>query len=211
MMSLIGRIDENTFGVRGNINLSYAYGFYPSISFINHSCGPNLGVVQDKTVLIMYALHDIKKGDEVNISYLELNRLTEIRRKHLMNEYNFFCLCDRCVINAKTEDDDYFLQDFVCRNTKCDGKGIKIPVPVTEDSTSSHRHLISSKRRQKYSSLYKYYCNLCEKVSILGHTEDLSAEIPHGLCKPHERDMRDKIDSGDLLASKFSVLGESSH
>lgn len=220
-MSLIGRIDENTFGVRGNINLSYAYGFYPSISFINHSCAPNLGVVQDRRILRMHALHDIKAGEELNISYLELNRSTEVRRQHLMAEYNFFCLCPRCCLNARTENDDDFLQDFVCRNPKCDGKGIRIPC-AKDPAAEADRPLISSKRRAKYSDRYNFYCNLCEKVFIVGHAEDLSEEKPHGLCKEHEKDIRDSSQPDEAAleplqeintptsASRFAALSETS-
>jgi hypothetical protein len=33
MVDLIGKIDENSFGIRANINYSYGYGLYPQLSF----------------------------------------------------------------------------------------------------------------------------------------------------------------------------------
>jgi hypothetical protein len=36
-IELLGRIDENSFGIRANINYSYAYGLYPQLSFFKYA------------------------------------------------------------------------------------------------------------------------------------------------------------------------------
>jgi SET domain-containing protein len=37
--------------------------------FINHSCGPNCEAIEDEGRIFIYALHDIKAGEELSYSY----------------------------------------------------------------------------------------------------------------------------------------------
>ena len=37
--------------------------------FINHSCGPNCEAIEDEGRIFIYALHDIKEGEELSYSY----------------------------------------------------------------------------------------------------------------------------------------------
>lgn len=134
IVPLIGKIDQNTFGVRFDRNLSYAFGLFPTMSYFNHTCAPNVCVIQHNTALNIMAMRDIEVGEEVAISYIEVNRATKDRRKCLQAEYNFFCRCTRC--NApptNTDLVDDFVETYVCKNKTCDGKGLLIPLkqPVT--------------------------------------------------------------------------------
>jgi len=95
----------------------------------------------------MFALKDIMPEEEINISYIELDRSTKDRRETLMMEYNFWCRCPRCCEDVNTENDP-FIQQFVCPEPNCDGKGIRIPIRMVDGTKSSK-------------------CNLCQKADIL--------------------------------------------
>jgi SET and MYND domain-containing protein len=129
IVQLIGKIDQNTFGVRFDRNLSYAFGLFPNMSYFNHTCAPNVCVIQHNTVLNIMAMRDIEAGEEVGISYIETNRNTKDRRKCLQVEYNFYCRCSRCNAPPTNTAEDDFVQRYVCKNRSCDGKGLLIPLP----------------------------------------------------------------------------------
>lgn len=151
-VSLIGKIDQNTFGVRYDRNLSYAFALVPAMSYFNHSCAPNVCVIQHNTVVNIYALRDIEPGEEVAISYIETNRPTKDRRRCLQAEYNFYCRCLRCN-TAPTESMAYddFVERYSCKTKSCDGKGLLIPLTDTEENIS----------------LGVKACNICQSTKII--------------------------------------------
>lgn len=147
VVSLIGKIDQNTFGVRYDRNLSYAFALVPAMSYFNHSCSPNVCVIQHNTVVNIYALRDIEPGEEVAISYIETNRPTKDRRQCLQIEYNFYCRCPRC--NAPPMDTaghDDFVERYGCKTKSCDGKGLLIPLVDNEGQKA---------------------CNICQSTQII--------------------------------------------
>lgn len=152
MVSLIGKIDQNTFGVRYDRNLSYAFALVPAMSYFNHSCAPNVCVIQHNTVVNIYALRDIEVGEEVAISYIETNRPTKDRRRCLQAEYNFYCRCSRCnaapVENASYDD---FVERYCCKTKSCDGKGLLIPLVDTEEDLAQELRA----------------CNICQSTKII--------------------------------------------
>lgn len=149
IVRLIGKVDQNTFGVRYDRNLSYAFGVFPSMSYFNHSCAPNIAVIQTNTALKMLALRDIDAGEEVAISYIETDRPKLARRKCLQAEYNFTCCCPRCNIPPSNTLRDDFVHRYVCPNPMCDGKGLLIPI-----LDSSSGQVISSA------------CNICQSDEL---------------------------------------------
>lgn len=100
---------------RANINTEAQGGMYLVHSHLNHSCSPNVSIrhppsrhgVRQATKIIALAKNEIKKGDELVITYqdpsLELSR----RRMLLWREYMFGpCECQRCLeeLNGLNED-----------------------------------------------------------------------------------------------------------
>jgi hypothetical protein len=70
---------------------------------MNHSCDPNVVTVcghPDHRVQVV-ALKEIKKGDEICISYIDEHVDIRTRRKALYSKYMFICHCARC--NAETK------------------------------------------------------------------------------------------------------------
>ncbi|EGG17793.1 SET domain-containing protein [Cavenderia fasciculata] len=66
-------------------------------SFFNHSCDPNVYMAfpHDKTAVIT-ALRDIKKGEELFISYGDSEKDMFDRQTHLFDNYGFNCDCPKC-------------------------------------------------------------------------------------------------------------------
>ncbi|KAK0619545.1 hypothetical protein B0T14DRAFT_566384 [Immersiella caudata] len=72
-------------------------GLYPLIARINHDCRPNAFVRYSPRTLVVEAVayKDIQPGEEVSVSYLPLNLLTE-QRTQLIKEWGFNCTCSLC-------------------------------------------------------------------------------------------------------------------
>ncbi|CAF3717439.1 unnamed protein product [Rotaria sordida] len=100
--SIIGKSLTNAFGIwsidepDGNKEF-FGYSLYPSASFFNHSCNPNLIKIKKGAKIIFKLSKNIKKNEELCINYgNSINDDLEIRQKDL-KEWFFDCLCERCV------------------------------------------------------------------------------------------------------------------
>jgi hypothetical protein len=73
------------------------FGIFPKMAKINHSCKPNAVSVysEPQGTRIIWAARDIKKGEEITITYVPLLQTTEQRREGLAN-YGFHCECEVC-------------------------------------------------------------------------------------------------------------------
>ncbi|KAF9024824.1 SET domain-containing protein [Hymenopellis radicata] len=96
---LMGRLRTNGFticGLSGAREAPYS-GVFDVLSRINHSCGPNTTRHFDmKTfALKLYAVRNIKEGEEITTSYCELDIPTSQRQKSLA-PYGFQCACPHC-------------------------------------------------------------------------------------------------------------------
>ncbi|KAJ9454317.1 Histone-lysine N-methyltransferase ATXR2 [Diplonema papillatum] len=78
-------------------------GIYRVCSCFNHSCVPNIQVSygddNDETLLV-YALRDIKKGEELCISYIDEDADFKTRQEQLKDHYLFTCACPKCTEDA---------------------------------------------------------------------------------------------------------------
>ena len=74
----------------------YDYGplTLPIIAKINHSCKPNVKFRfnRDTGSMHLYAIRDIKKGEEIFDSYLE-NKKINVHKEYLQEHYGFICNC----------------------------------------------------------------------------------------------------------------------
>ncbi|KAL7268574.1 hypothetical protein RUND412_008797 [Rhizina undulata] len=71
--------------------------FDPTASLMNHSCEPNAMMVFDGRGLGVFAVEEIKEGEEVTICYIDANDGYEKRQKDLRETYWFECDCKRCL------------------------------------------------------------------------------------------------------------------
>lgn len=101
--TMIQADNHNAFGIRagGEDSEEYmGYGVYPSSSYFNHSCSPNLSKKRVGRSWQFSAARDIAVGEECCITYLggdekDLNR--QERQSRLKEVWGFECCCVRCV------------------------------------------------------------------------------------------------------------------
>ncbi|KAK0707810.1 hypothetical protein B0H67DRAFT_647952 [Lasiosphaeris hirsuta] len=72
-------------------------GLYPEVSRINHECRPNCIVRYSPSTLVVevVAYRDIKRGEELSLSYIPLNLLSE-QRQDVIKGWGFHCACALC-------------------------------------------------------------------------------------------------------------------
>lgn len=105
------------------------FGVFPRLCMLNHACLPNVTVAASqrppRAVLRAMALVDVKKGEELCISYSEAHLLKDkqARQNWLAKTYLFECSCDLC----KCEDSEAtalvatFEKRFRCKVNGCKG------------------------------------------------------------------------------------------
>ncbi|KAH8687558.1 hypothetical protein BGZ60DRAFT_393911 [Tricladium varicosporioides] len=72
-------------------------GLFPKIARINHDCTPNCGNYwSEKTGRrIIYTNREVKKGEEITVSYIPL-LLKAGKRRERLGQYGFVCGCEAC-------------------------------------------------------------------------------------------------------------------
>lgn len=97
-----GREVQNSFGIRSlgdEGSEFFGYGVWPSASYFNHSCRPNVRRRRVGRTWVFEAAGDVGEGQELYISYLngeeEVLSGTE-RRARLSRTWGFECGCQRC-------------------------------------------------------------------------------------------------------------------
>ncbi|XP_055639300.1 histone-lysine N-trimethyltransferase SMYD5 [Toxorhynchites rutilus septentrionalis] len=83
---------------------------YSNQSKVNHSCAPNAECrfPYSNNVLALTTVRDIRKGEEICISYLDecsLERSRHSRQKKLLENYLFLCQCDKCEMQVNDADE----------------------------------------------------------------------------------------------------------
>ena len=93
---LLRRFTLNNFGILNDLQNVVASGLYPSASVLNHSCSPNCILTYRGDTVTIRTIRDVREGEELTHSYIDLCQTTEERREILQAEYGFKCDCERC-------------------------------------------------------------------------------------------------------------------
>lgn len=100
--SILGKNLSNAFGIWSETTNPtedreyFGFAVYPSASYFNHSCGPNLKKSREENRIIFKTLNEINVGEELCIDYGNyLHEPVEKRREELQ-EWFFECGCVRC-------------------------------------------------------------------------------------------------------------------
>ncbi|ODV96569.1 hypothetical protein PACTADRAFT_48402 [Pachysolen tannophilus NRRL Y-2460] len=100
--SAIGKELGNAFGIWSKEEGSnefqeyFGYSVYPSASFFNHSCSPNLKRERIGNTLIFKTITDIEKNQELCINYGYNLNGDLLKRQSSLKEWFFDCNCNRC-------------------------------------------------------------------------------------------------------------------
>lgn len=106
--SFLSRHLSNSFGIwelpisPDSENLGSA--MYPSASYFNHSCDPNVVKIRQGRTVLFVTSKDVKPEEELCISYGHTERLVLERRQVLRDWWGFTCNCSRCIHELETRD-----------------------------------------------------------------------------------------------------------
>ncbi|XP_068236228.1 SET and MYND domain-containing protein 4-like isoform X2 [Palaemon carinicauda] len=79
------------------LKVPVASGMFPALSFINHSCYPNMRHYTLGRDLVMRAIRPIEAGQELTICYTEeFHKLSTLKRSKVLEKYHFTCFCEAC-------------------------------------------------------------------------------------------------------------------
>mmetsp|Transcript_2177 Transcript_2177/g.2954 ORF Transcript_2177/g.2954 Transcript_2177/m.2954 type:complete len:145 (+) Transcript_2177:993-1427(+) len=118
LVDLFAKIRFNSFGFPFNKERTLGWCLQSTLSYVNHSCEPNCFIQQVNlgsaflslpaslsTMMELKALRAIDAGEELTISYLDLeapsNRHIQNRTSILFDRYRFECHCTRCIKEAE--------------------------------------------------------------------------------------------------------------
>ncbi|KAF2186470.1 SET domain-containing protein [Zopfia rhizophila CBS 207.26] len=96
------RDSHNSFGIRSLDDDGaefFGYGCWPTASYFNHSCGPNIEKTRFGRAWEFRAGRDIEEGEELCITYLSGEERKLSRGKRLLilrRNWGFACGCGRC-------------------------------------------------------------------------------------------------------------------
>jgi hypothetical protein len=102
LFAFSSRDSHNSFGIRSledDGSEFFGYGCWPTASYFNHSCAPNVAKRRVGRTWEFTADTDISMGEELNITYLsgeERMSSREIRMRTLKKNWGFDCGCVRC-------------------------------------------------------------------------------------------------------------------
>lgn len=87
-------------------------GLFPTMARLNHGCSRAFNSVyswrEREGVLVVHALKDVRKGEELLTAYFRTQQTRDQRRRHLMQTYGFHCECECCTLpdeESKYSDD----------------------------------------------------------------------------------------------------------
>lgn len=103
LLKAVDRDNANSFGIRslgdGGSEM-FGYGVWPSASYWNHACAPNVRKLRVGRCWEFYTIRAVNEGEELCITYLggeEESLDVEERRKRLEVTWGFGCGCAKCL------------------------------------------------------------------------------------------------------------------
>ncbi|XP_032818954.1 N-lysine methyltransferase SMYD2 isoform X1 [Petromyzon marinus] len=96
MVEIFSKVKCNGFTVEDEELNHIGAALYPSLALLNHSCDHNCVVTFRGSAAQVRALREIKQGEELFISYIDLLYPTEDRNERLREMYFFTCHCCHC-------------------------------------------------------------------------------------------------------------------
>lgn len=142
LLALANQFATNTFSLTLPDLTNIGVAISPTVALINHSCEPNVAVCFPRGPnkgMHVVAFRDIKAGEEVLSSYIDVTLPREQRQQNLLKQYKFVCNCALCLSEAK---------QFNARSAvRCD----KVTCPgICEASSNVQSHCLLTEMRLIY-------------------------------------------------------------
>lgn len=213
---LLYAIQCNAHQILNSNGKAIALGLFPYTSMMNHSCRPNcikLFLIQSSCPprLIMRAIRDIPKGEELCYSYVNLYQSTETRREQLSKAYSFHCICQRCTTSS---DIDTALNSLDSTPTQINPeakatiiKATNILATIASDSSLNGTLFTLTKNNSVIGNDLKSECEINMTLisdEALSALEPIKVTGEIGGLNPVGYNVVDRID--DFLSSLTSVL-----
>ncbi|KAF8066668.1 hypothetical protein FPV67DRAFT_1495871 [Lyophyllum atratum] len=98
--AILARDQGNVFGLwdmatTGDSEM-LGWSMYPSGSYFNHDCSPNVRKERVKKALCFFTTRDVEIGEELCINYVDVKDMVAERRAELSRNWYFDCACKRC-------------------------------------------------------------------------------------------------------------------
>uniref|UniRef100_A0A4W6D4T7 [histone H3]-lysine(4) N-trimethyltransferase n=1 Tax=Lates calcarifer TaxID=8187 RepID=A0A4W6D4T7_LATCA len=116
LLTLFSQVACNGFTIEDDELSHMGTAVYPDVALINHSCLPSVIVTYNGTSAEVRAVQDMKPGDEVLISYIDLLYPTDDRNNRLRESYYFTCDCQECKSKSKVRSSSDPIEPEVINN-----------------------------------------------------------------------------------------------
>lgn len=80
---------------------------YDILSFLNHSCSPNLLHYNEGDKMTCITSQRIQRGEQLFISYLPFGNVSKRQRQYELSYWNFICQCVRCEFGREINTIDF--------------------------------------------------------------------------------------------------------
>ncbi|KAI6041511.1 SET domain-containing protein [Pisolithus marmoratus] len=99
---LLARDTGNSFGIWDGDRRDemLGWGIWISASYFNHSCSPNIRKIRQGRTLYFETSRTVSAGEELSISYVDMDQPVEQRQKDLESSWFFRCGCVRCKLES---------------------------------------------------------------------------------------------------------------
>ncbi|KAM9840069.1 N-lysine methyltransferase SMYD2-like [Aulostomus maculatus] len=202
LLSLFSQVSCNGFTVEDEELSHMGTAVYPDVALINHSCLPSVIVTYSGTCAEVRAVKDMKPGDEVLISYIDVLYPTDDRNNRLRESYYFTCDCQECKTKSKDN-----------KKLKVRKRSDPIEPEVINNMVRYARKTIREFRALKHLRYILELLEMCEQsIEEMGSVfEDSNVYILHmmyqamGVCIYME-DVDGAISYGEKLLKPFSQL-----
>lgn len=202
LLSLFSQVACNGFTIEDDELSHLGTAVYPNVALLNHSCLPNAIITFKGTAAHIRVVKDMKPGDEVFISYIDLLYPTDDRNLRLRESYFFTCDCQEC--QSRSQD-------------KVKLKVRKLSEPIEQEDVSNMeryaRKTIKEFRASKTCKTPSELLEICEQsLERMGSVfDDSNVYMLHmmyqamGVCL-YMQDPEEAIKYGEKLIKPYSQL-----
>ena len=219
LSKFMAQVDINSFDV-GGFHLLYL-----QTSKINHSCLPNAtrnvhckyldcSLKKERSprecIGKIYAIRDIKKGEQITISYLSPDELllpTNQRNDAIKKKFGFHCQCIRCIDNSDKNQIEKLLKGATTNHLKL--KKIANQAQYIQTMKKEYENIFTVLDNKDVTTVKrkcKTFLNKYDKLTFNSYVDvDL---IDEAKCSENDAEMRTNYNSQRVSLSRLYNIGD---